>query len=201
MKSFREIPRGILSFVIFIIIFNVIYFYYFGYYLLYEEGYLQLFLSITPFSLFLWVDVLFSGSALVIIPYGFLNKKKWAWFFALIFLGESACGAIAYIMITKDVLLRYSLFVMYIIFIMYLLMSDVKKYFTLPSKTSDVYRYGEFTLYRKEIPRKNGAVQIFYFFSKHPSEKGIPSSMPDDYEMHINVKTGVPYLKKKEKKQ
>jgi hypothetical protein len=40
--------------------------------------------------------------------------------------------------------------------------------------------------------------RVIHFFSKDEPEDSIPSSLPENYEVKINKKTGVPYIRKKE---
>ena len=84
------------------------------------------------------------------------------------------------------------------------MLSHVKEYFGktsdigLPSfAESQVYRHGDYTLFKKEKKLKKGGTQPFYFFSKKISDKGEPCSKPDDFTVGINNITGIPYLKKK----
>ena len=61
------------------------------------------------------------------------------------------------------------------------------------------YKYGDFTLYEKEIENKNGKKTTIRFFSKAEPEEGKPIELPEGYEVKENSKTGIPYLKKKSK--
>lgn len=59
------------------------------------------------------------------------------------------------------------------------------------------YRHRGYTLYRKEIklgPDKNRTIN---FFSKEKPDDGKPVQLPDGYEVNVNRKTGVPYIKRK----
>ncbi len=59
------------------------------------------------------------------------------------------------------------------------------------------YKYGEYRLFKKEITTGNGKNRTVHFFSKTKPDEGEPTPLPDGYEVHVNKKTGLPYLKKK----
>jgi len=59
------------------------------------------------------------------------------------------------------------------------------------------FRHGDYTLYEKEIENKSGKKQKVRFFSKGEPEEAKPIDLPKGYEVKENVKTKVPYLKKK----
>ena len=129
VNKFREIPIGILLFIVFIVFLDIWYIYYsVDLFLTYEEMRIKI-LALSPISLLVLFDLSLTFSSLVIVPYGFLTRKNWTRIFALVLLVESSLGAISYIITTKDIILRYPLFVIYVLFIMYLLMSSTKKYF------------------------------------------------------------------------
>lgn len=87
---------------------------------------------------------------------------------------------------------------------MYLLMSPVKEYFRKGSKPGalyekdDVYKYGEYTLYKKDVKLRSGRTQTIYFFSRRIPVSGKPCDKPDNLIVNINPRTGMPYLKKKQ---
>jgi hypothetical protein len=59
------------------------------------------------------------------------------------------------------------------------------------------YRHGEYTLYVKEIETKTGKKRTVHFFSKGEPEEGEPVKLPKGYEVKVNKRTRVPYIKKK----
>jgi len=59
------------------------------------------------------------------------------------------------------------------------------------------HMYRDYTLYRKEIETTSGKKRIVHFFSKGEPDEGKPSELPTGFEVRVNKKTGVPYLKKK----
>ena len=63
------------------------------------------------------------------------------------------------------------------------------------------FKYGDYTLYTRKIELKNVGREIdIYFFSAHKPKSGKPCPKPEGYEVGINPRTKMPYLKKKGKK-
>jgi hypothetical protein len=58
------------------------------------------------------------------------------------------------------------------------------------------YSYGDYSLYRKNIQIGNNETRTVHFFSKDAPEDSEPALLPKGYSVHINKKTGVPYIKK-----
>jgi len=63
------------------------------------------------------------------------------------------------------------------------------------------YRHGDYTLYKKEVETSSGKKRIVHFFSKAEPDEGVPVESPAGFEVKVNKKTGVPYLRKKSKKK
>ncbi len=61
------------------------------------------------------------------------------------------------------------------------------------------YKYNGYRLYKKNIVINDEDERTIHFFAKEPPEAGEPSHLPEDYEVKINRKTGVPYIRKKQK--
>jgi hypothetical protein len=59
------------------------------------------------------------------------------------------------------------------------------------------YKHGEYILYEKEIKLRSDKKQTIHFFSKDIPDDGKPVDLPDDYEVKVNRKTGVPYIRRK----
>ncbi len=59
-----------------------------------------------------------------------------------------------------------------------------------------VYRHGEFTLYERDVELTTGRTQKIYFFAKTDPKSGEPCALPDGYEVGVNEKTGLPFLRK-----
>lgn len=58
-----------------------------------------------------------------------------------------------------------------------------------------VYTYKGWTLYVIEPNFKVIGKRKMYFFSKKNPKRGTPCDMPDGYKVHVNSRTGLPYLK------
>jgi hypothetical protein len=64
-----------------------------------------------------------------------------------------------------------------------------------------IFKYGDYTLYTRKVQLKNVGRQIdIYFFCKGKPKSGTACVMPDGYEVGVNSKTKLPYLRKKGKK-
>ena len=61
------------------------------------------------------------------------------------------------------------------------------------------YKYKEWQLYEIEPNFKHIGKRKMYFFSKRTPRRGTPCGMPDGYEVAVNKRTGLPYLKYKNK--
>ncbi|MEM0492944.1 MAG: helix-hairpin-helix domain-containing protein [Candidatus Thermoplasmatota archaeon] len=72
-----------------------------------------------------------------------------------------------------------------------------------PTKTEETassiqpYKHGEYTLYKKEITTPDGKKRVIHFFSKQKPLDSEPTDIPSGFEVKINKKTGLPYLKKR----
>jgi len=55
----------------------------------------------------------------------------------------------------------------------------------------------EYTLYTREVELKGGKIQRIYFFSAKKPKSGEPIDKPAGYNVKVNLKTGLPFLKKK----
>jgi len=58
------------------------------------------------------------------------------------------------------------------------------------------YTHGEYTLYKKELRIGGKEVRTVHFFSKDAPEDSKPCDLPNGYEVQVNEKTGVPYIRK-----
>ena len=70
------------------------------------------------------------------------------------------------------------------------LIQDIPSLIELPTK-------GVFIHIFKEIKTANGKMRTIHFFSKKKPDDGEPVPLPEDFEVQVNQKTGLPYLKKK----
>ena len=62
---------------------------------------------------------------------------------------------------------------------------------------TSAYTHGDFTLYKKEIKTTTGKKRTVHFFSKKTPDIGDAVQLPEGYEVKVNMRTGLPYLKKK----
>lgn len=60
------------------------------------------------------------------------------------------------------------------------------------------FQYGDYTLYQKTITIADDDKRTIHFFARESPETGKPTMLPKDYEVKINRKTGVPYIRKKQ---
>lgn len=63
------------------------------------------------------------------------------------------------------------------------------------------YKYGDYTLYTRKVKLKGGKEVDIYFFSSHKPKSGKPSPMPEGYEVRVNKRSKMPYLRKKRSKK
>ncbi|MEA3457527.1 MAG: helix-hairpin-helix domain-containing protein [Candidatus Thermoplasmatota archaeon] len=66
-----------------------------------------------------------------------------------------------------------------------------------PQKEGKGHRYKGYTLYRKEIKLGSDKKRTIHFFSKEKPDDGKTVPLPDGYEVKVNRKTGVPYIRRK----
>ena len=60
-----------------------------------------------------------------------------------------------------------------------------------------VYKHGEYTLYTRDVTLKGGRQQQIFFFAKNEPKSGTPCDKPDNKEVGINKRTGLPFLRNK----
>ena len=54
-----------------------------------------------------------------------------------------------------------------------------------------------YTLFTREVTLKGGQRQRIYFFSARKPKSGTPTDKPMGYDVKVNPRTGLPFLKKK----
>ncbi|HMA83062.1 MAG TPA: hypothetical protein VKP59_02415 [Candidatus Thermoplasmatota archaeon] len=72
------------------------------------------------------------------------------------------------------------------------------KYEKKTQSDSPGFNYNDYTLFQKTIKINDKEKRTIHFFAKEPPETGVPAELPKDYEVKINRKTGVPYIRKKQ---
>lgn len=58
------------------------------------------------------------------------------------------------------------------------------------------FQHAGYTLYAREVILKGGHRQVIYFFSQRTPQAAAPVELPEGYEVSVNKRTGLPYLKK-----
>ncbi len=125
-----------------------------------------------------------------VIFYGFIKQRKWVRKFSIFFLLWSMLWPIWGILIWSYVLEQIFLLLIYSILIMFLLSSYARDYF------KNIFHYGKYTLYKREVILKSGKKLIIYFFSEHVPKSGVPTAMPVGYVVKVNPRSKMPYLEK-----
>jgi hypothetical protein len=195
MFKYKEMPPGISIFLLLFIIFEVYYF--FVYYLfigLYPfYGYMLESLHNLPYllvTLFLYTIIVFS---LYKITQGFILREKWVRKFAIFFSIWGSLWAVWALLIGNRVFENLVFFMIYVVIIFYLMSSYVKEYF----EKIEAFTYKSYTLYTRKIHLINSDKIIdIYFFSSCKPKSGTPCTMPEGYEVGVNLRTGMPYLQK-----
>lgn len=59
------------------------------------------------------------------------------------------------------------------------------------------YTHEGYTLHARRVKLKGGHEQTIYFFSKRDPKSGEPADLPDGYDVAVNKRTGLPYLRKR----
>ena len=63
------------------------------------------------------------------------------------------------------------------------------------------YKYGKYTLYTRKVKINGGKEVTIYFFSSHKPKSGTPTPMPEGYEVGVNERSNMPYLRKIDSKK
>lgn len=58
------------------------------------------------------------------------------------------------------------------------------------------FRHRGYTLHKRRVALKGGGTQDIYFFAKSKPKSGRPCRMPDGYEVGVNERTGLPFLRR-----
>ena len=124
------------------------------------------------------------------IVYGFVKRRSWTRKFSLFFLIWAMLWPIWSILVWNYIIEQVILLVVYALLILYLLSSFAREYFR------NIFRYGKYTLYRREVVLKSGKKLTIYFFSEHEPKSGVPCAMPEGYTVGINPRSNMPYLEK-----
>ena len=74
----------------------------------------------------------------------------------------------------------------------YLTTKTVREYF----EGAKIYKYGEWTLHKRDVTLKSGKSLTIHFFCKHKPKSGIPTDMPEGYEVGVSDRSKMPFLRK-----
>ncbi len=190
-------PLGISFFLVFFLALEICYFFFDVFTsegIFAQNGYLLASLS-TPLLAFTMIILIIIAAALIIITYGFLKRRASIRIYTMFYLVWAACWPIWNIYINNNVIGHGILIIIYMLLIVYLTTAYVKKYF------ADVFRYGEYTLYKRAVTLKSGMTLTIYFFSKKIPKSGTPTLLPDGYMVGVSEQSKMPYLKKRDTKK
>ena len=187
-------PFGIFLFVVFLVLLEIFYFFFdlIQYGLFAHYGFILSSLGTLEYllvMLFLFALVII---ALYAVTIGFFKRLEWARKFTMIFVPWASLWALWGIIVGNQTELHILLLILYLLAEYYLISQTVKDYF----KLAEVYKYGEWTLYRRDVKLKSGKSQTIHFFSKQKPHSGIPTCMPEGYEVGVSDRSKMPFLKK-----
>ena len=191
MNKVKNYPLGISIFVIFLLSLEAFYFYIFITQGLFKHyGYTLDGLTSIAHPLILIFLFLVTELSLVIVTYGFIMKKPWTRTYTIFFLIWASMWPIWGLIVNNLPMLHLIILAIYIIMIGYLMTENVIEYFKA------IFRYGEWTLYKRFVELKSGKPIIIHFFSKIIPKSGIPTKMPLGYEVMVSDRSQMPYLRK-----
>jgi hypothetical protein len=149
----------------------------------------------------MWIDVLIALLSIIIIPYGFMKRKKSVRIFAGVALFYALIPLLFYMVTTGEKIIGYLFFAVVVVSLLYLFSTTMKNYFGnstahVPRDIAKEYTYGLYTLYTELVRLKNGKNQIIYFFSKKTPKSGTPTTLPQGFHVEVSTRSGLPYLKK-----
>ena len=148
------------------------------------------------------INLLWTLIALLAITYGFIKRKKWLKLIATMFLTWSIIWFIGILIIEKTILQTAATIGICLILLVYFVRASDENLFTTRNidkkEKNNVFKLGEYTLYKREIKTKGKKTRVLYYLSKKRVENGQPCQKPPGYEVFINKK-GIPYIKKSER--
>lgn len=59
------------------------------------------------------------------------------------------------------------------------------------------YTHDGYTLFAREVQLKGQHKQVIYFFSQRTPKSGMPVDLPDGYDVAVNKRSGLPYLRRR----
>jgi hypothetical protein len=122
---------------------------------------------------------------------GFLHRETWVRKFSITYFIWTLIWPIWGALVKVNIFEQIIFFVINIIFVIFLSTTDVKNYFK-----ADIYVKNDYYLYKRNVELKSGKKIDIYFFSKHRPKSGELCPLPDGYEVKINPKSNLPFLRK-----
>lgn len=61
------------------------------------------------------------------------------------------------------------------------------------------YSFEKWSLYKAEIKSKDNERKTLHFFSRWTPKRGVPCDLPKGFTVDVNKRTGLPYLKRRDK--
>lgn len=191
MNKTNKFPYGISLFVIFLIGLEIYYFYSFITEGLFRHyGYTLSGLTSIIYPIILLILFTITYIVLAIAVYGFIFKRSWTRRFTIFFLIWASLWPIWGLIVNNLPLQHLIILVVYAVMLVYLLTESVKEYFIT------VFRCGEWILYKRDVDLKSGKPMIIHFFSRKTPKSGVPTRMPEGYEVMISDRSNMPYLRK-----
>jgi hypothetical protein len=194
MYKLKHMPIGISLFLISLLVLEVYYFFidYLVAGIYAHHGYTFDTLQTLPhFAVTLFLFTLIA-IALIAVIYGFIYRKHWVRKFTMIYIVWAAIWPIWGLLIGNKVFEHVIILIIYLAMEIFLMTDYVKEWFA----ELEYFTYGEWTLYKRTVELKSGKTVTIYFFSKHKPKSGTPCPMPEGYEVGVNEKTGLPFLRK-----
>lgn len=191
MYSIRSLKRGVATFLLILSIVEIYFVLsFFTHGLFVKYGYSISSLTFAPLFFVIFLFLLAITLSLILIYHGFLHRRDMVIKFSKIFIAWSmiwpAWGLVSGLNIAEQILLL----LVYLFLLILLYTSSIKEHFI------KVYRFGKYTLYKREVNLKSGRKLTIYFFSEKEPKSGKPCDLPDGYRVEINKISKMPYLKK-----
>jgi len=140
-------------------------------------------------TIFLYAIVIIS---LGIVIYGFIYRFEWTRKFTLLFLLWSIIWPVWGLIVSNEVISNVAVLIVYIAMILFLFTEIVYDYFY----HFEPFMYNGYTLYKREVALRHYKTVTIHFFAKNKPKSGIPTTMPEGYEVGVNENSHMPFLRK-----
>jgi len=191
MSKIKNMPLGIFFFLISLIglvIYHFVDYFISGLYVFY--GYTLESLTTIPYLLITLFLCILITVGLYAVIYGFINRSPWCRKFTMVYIVWLALWPLWGVIVGNNLITNIIYLCIYILMIILLTTQYAKEYFM------NIFRYGEYTLYKRQVTLKSGMTLIIHFFSKKTPSSGTPTYLPDGYEVGISERSKMPYLRK-----